>query len=1064
MKKLFFLILFSFLLVCPQSFASDYTYHWAAEEIGFAFENRFVSGDETGAFHPDRPVTRSEFTTLIVRYCNLFSSSLSTTMKDITPDSWYYPYLVIAEANQVIFGTEDGYFYPDANISRQDAIAILCRAYRIQPSSEQEQEFFYHDQYDIASYAIPSFFFSLRHGLISGYEDGFLRPEQPLTRAETVVLLNRFYQNSQTLTQAPEFFSGYPKVASSGVLNSINIAIKTNTPCTIYYKAIDAGELRSGVTPGYQELTDKLLTVTEPGKELFASIPTPSDSAYHLFFVAVTDAGLKSKVKRISTVMPLIYNQGNGTVENPYLIYNEYQLDYIRYFPDKHFRLANDIRLEKEWIPIDAEDGFSGSLDGAGHTISNLLIRSTENNVGFFSVLSGGQIRNLMLCGDVEGKNNVGIFAGTLKNATLRSCVATGFVKATANQAGGLVGANYGFISDCVSAIYSVEAISYAGGICGVNYSGIRNSLSAVYQVFADIYSGGIAAINVGGEISDCLAANITVQDIITSNSGRITTNKQGGQTLSNYSYERMKTTASGSLPDENNQNGIDVPWAQITSREFYQSVLEWDFSSKWRMPNLSSHRFLLPFPAVFSDIILEDGLTPYSPKRLTSYEELLQIHPQMHYILTKDIRIPDGVSWEPICNTSDPMLGFYGTFDGNGHTISNLSIPYSETGALFGFFGTIGDGIVKNLNLDNVQLSGRESIGALAAQSYGTVENCSAKVQITIPAEEKKSISCGGLIGKNYGIIQHSQVHGALDIFSISSNAGGIVGQNEGFVNDVAFLGKIHIHSDLENSTTSVGGICGYQDSGSLYHCFTQAEFLIESCHNYTGGICGILNSGEIYKTSATGRLTTKTTSFRKSVSYTGGICGLSVSGLLVHSFSQLPIRTESTANYTGGISGYNETCNIQNTYSLSAIEQTGGANRPKDLLALAGGICGYNETGFVSQNVAINEKIATNGTAHRICAQSQDGYLFENYASDAISLPLTANSPTLDGSLIPAQNLRNKTFFSLPVSKGGLLGWSSDQYNGDDGVWLTTSLANPLYPYPVLTGVRYQQNFSAP
>ena len=48
---------------------------------------------------------------------------------------------------------------------------------------------------------------------------------------------------------------------------------------------------------------------------------------------------IKSRVKKISTVKPFVYSEGNGTEENPYLISDEKQLDYIRYFQNKHCTL-----------------------------------------------------------------------------------------------------------------------------------------------------------------------------------------------------------------------------------------------------------------------------------------------------------------------------------------------------------------------------------------------------------------------------------------------------------------------------------------------------------------------------------------------------------------------------------------------------------------------------------------------------------------------------------------------------------------------------------------------------
>lgn len=90
------------------------------------------------------------------------------------------------------------------------------------------------------------------------------------------------------------------------------------------------------------------------------------------------------------------------------------------------------------------------------------------------------------------------------------------------------------------------------------------------------------------------------------------------------------------------------------------------------------------------------------------SYEE-------KNFVLTANIDL-SGLPWTPIANSfSDALLGgsdyrvFAGNFDGNGYTISNVSIG-SEAAPLeadvFGFFGAT-EGKISNLNLDTVSIHG---------------------------------------------------------------------------------------------------------------------------------------------------------------------------------------------------------------------------------------------------------------------------------------------------------------------------------------------------------------------
>jgi len=64
-----------------------------------------------------------------------------------------------------------------------------------------------------------------------------------------------------------------------------------------------------------------------------------------------------------------------------------------------------------------------------------------------------------------------------------------------------------------------------------------------------------------------------------------------------------------------------------------------------------------------------------------------------------------------PIGSSTTP---FTGTFDGMGHSISNLKISRSTTDNV-GLFGQTSEATIRNLDIRNVNLSGRDNTGALA-------------------------------------------------------------------------------------------------------------------------------------------------------------------------------------------------------------------------------------------------------------------------------------------------------------------------------------------------------------
>lgn len=89
---------------------------------------------------------------------------------------------------------------------------------------------------------------------------------------------------------------------------------------------------------------------------------------------------------------------------------------------------------------------------------------------------------------------------------------------------------------------------------------------------------------------------------------------------------------------------------------------------------------------------------------------------------LTADIDL-DGIDWRPIGNvTSYPGITFAGTFDGGEHTISNLTTSDNTTAhASAGLFGSI-TGKVRNLKLENVNVSSSHYAGAIVGYSSAGV------------------------------------------------------------------------------------------------------------------------------------------------------------------------------------------------------------------------------------------------------------------------------------------------------------------------------------------------------
>ncbi len=1062
MKKVFFRIITLVLIlsqITPYAYAADYLGHWSENVIQKWLDDGKLSGDDNGMVMPDRLISRAEFVSLLLRSVGINAAVKTSEFVDISISDWYYSAISTAGSLGIVSGTGNGNFMPDAPLTREDAMVMICRAYKISGDAAFNLTD-YHDGLDISPYALPYMSFMCENEILTGYSDKTIRPKNSITRAEAVVILERMndFMSDPTENVQIKFTGGYPKLKESGLTDGYNLLLKTNKPCKIYYTIINPE--KTAPVSDKSKIDKFLIEITAADTAVSAYIAQGAENECTIYLKAVDAQGNESKIAQIRNAKKMYYSYGDGSRENPYIVSTEEQLDAIRYFPDKHFKLKNDIILSGKWIPIGSAESqetmFRGNFDGDGYKISNISVTGGDYS-GLFGYIYGGTVKNLYAsCDKIVGGSSVGIIAGANNGGVIENCFTDGLVRAGGSYAGGIVGNNNGIVARCQSAALAIEAQSYAGGIAGWNSGDIRECMSCTYSVMANMYSSGIAGANSGGTVENCVAANINVTDYMTDSNGRITTNKSGGKTKNNYGYDKMYATVGDCLPSADSQNGLDVSWEMLNDKSFYNETVGWKFDNSWRTA-VQTDSFRLPSLKMKSKPMIKEGVTVYAPMRVSTAEELLKIHeePENHYILTNDIYLPkteDGKSnWFAVCAddelTENPEKGFSGSLDGDGYSIYNMTIDYEDGKTFYGMFGVVAGGTVRNLNLKDVYISASEVCGAVAAVNYGTVQNCAVTGVIDIDQTESIAMA-GGIAGDNYGTIQNSQVNVNINARGNSSTTGGICANNEGVVIDCLAKGNIKSNGKSSASNTAVGGIAGFSADGIIYESCSEMSVEAKAHISYVGGICGMFSGGEIYKTSTSGALAASATNSLESAVYVGGISGLSNGGVMVNSFSSGKLGAGGVNIYAGGISGYNMNCHVQNCYSTSDISHYGTNAR-------AGGIVGFNEGGFVTGNVALNKSFSDNGTVARICAETTGGIVSDNYASEEIKCGRRAFSDTvLDGMTVPEKTLMDLSFYFKPISEGGKLGWLSGE------VWSAKKSVNPYYSFPVLADVRGEMN----
>lgn len=205
---------------------------------------------------------------------------------------------------------------------------------------------------------------------------------------------------------------------------------------------------------------------------------------------------------------------GSGDPNDPYLIKTAEQLDNVRNYLDRHFKLAANIDLsdlESEWVPIGSQSApFTGTLNGNGFTISNLTIQqSPTNDIGLFGATDSNAVIKFVILKNVNintsDKENVGAIVG-YNQGTIENSLAEGTVKGK-NSVGGLVGYNSGNITFLLSKV-TVEGAENVGGVIGYNHGGTIENASATKNVQGTGNNvGGLIGKSENGAIINSTAA-----------------------------------------------------------------------------------------------------------------------------------------------------------------------------------------------------------------------------------------------------------------------------------------------------------------------------------------------------------------------------------------------------------------------------------------------------------------------------------------------------------------------------------------------------------------------------
>ncbi|MEX3616734.1 S-layer homology domain-containing protein [Paenibacillus glucanolyticus] len=185
---------------------ADLTSHWAREDVSLLASKKVIEGLSDTRFGPNEPITRAQFTAMLVRALGLKEQGADAGFQDVKTNDWYAAAVATAVENGLIEGFSNGTFRPNEEITREQMSVLLLRALKLagteleagDPASILEG---FKDRDSIAAWSEEAVSAIVRSGLMEGRSADRFVPGAHSTRAEGAVVLTRMLQMAEFMNR-----------------------------------------------------------------------------------------------------------------------------------------------------------------------------------------------------------------------------------------------------------------------------------------------------------------------------------------------------------------------------------------------------------------------------------------------------------------------------------------------------------------------------------------------------------------------------------------------------------------------------------------------------------------------------------------------------------------------------------------------------------------------------------------------------------------------------------------------------------------------------------------------
>ena len=424
---------------------------------------------------------------------------------------------------------------------------------------------------------------------------------------------------------------------------------------------------------------------------------------------------------------------GSGTEAYPYVITTTNQLGYLAArvnaaygddFAGKYFVLAADLDYggTSDWDGYpDSDSGnnftpvgcfgrsFKGHFDGQGHTVSGIRLdkqgadEDERSSVGLFGFVSGGSVRNIVLRDSkFQGERNVGGIVGYLNGGTVTNCTlyhvlagTTCVGRSSSAGAGIVVGHDDGTVSDChyrdcrVGTTYR-EEIELPGS-AGSAFPRVHND--RVDNVFAVAADAGVA-------VTPATVDGVVIDGASYYAAGSAFDLSYSGAVPANWSVVYAPTGGAA-------VNGDTLVLAAADATVTASVAPPAAYAAHWQAG--ADHDGTSDKPYVIT--------TPEGLQMLSAEVNAGTGFSGTYFRLGADIDMSAVANFMPIGQNALNKR-FAGNFDGDGQTISGLSV--NTNGNHVGLFGYV-TGSVANLTLCGATITGEDYVGGIVGVLYSS-------------------------------------------------------------------------------------------------------------------------------------------------------------------------------------------------------------------------------------------------------------------------------------------------------------------------------------------------------